>query len=161
MSCLGWLECVSISMLMTGTPTPTPTHLATIAFYLGSVFMFQALLAPSCAEYCWSYELKWTRQEVWTRLKYVQLELLSLKRHLLFSHMHASCAWQHRVMISEMPLRVRYLCTDLLSTDAFDSTSTPPAVIKEKEMFLPPQPLWFTVAHTSECVGLGNSGPSY
>lgn len=52
--------------------------------------MFQALLAPSCAEYYRSYELKWTRQEVWTRLKYVQLQLLSLTWHLLFSHTHDS-----------------------------------------------------------------------
>lgn len=61
-----------------------------MAFYLRTVFMFQALLAPSCAEYCWSYELKWTGQEVWTRLKYVQLELLSLMWYLLFSHTHDS-----------------------------------------------------------------------
>lgn len=40
-----------------------------------------------------------------------------------------------------MRLYVRYLHIHLLSTDAFDFISTPTAVIKEKEMFLPPQPL--------------------
>lgn len=49
-------------------------------------------------------------------------------------------------MISEMPLYVHYLHTDLLGTDAFDFICTPTAVIKEKEMFLPPQPLRFTTA---------------
>lgn len=66
--------------------------------------------------------------------------------------MQASRAWQHNKMISEMHLYVRYLCTDLLSTAAFDFTPTPTAVIKEKEMFLPPYPLWFTAAHASEWV---------
>lgn len=43
--------------------------------------------------------------------------------------------------ISETPFYVHYLHADVLAADGFDFISTPTAVIKEKEMFLPPQPL--------------------